>query len=89
MEHNNETHLALELLQEIKASARRWFILAMMELVVIAALILILLLVPTDSISIENEDGNANYIGNDMNGDINNGKDYEEELLEGQEAHDD
>ena len=59
---------------------------AIVELMVIAALILILLLVPTESVDIENEDGNANYIGNDMNGDINNGKDFSEEVLEGQEA---
>lgn len=79
-----DKHLALELLQEVKASQRRWFIMAIVELIVIATLILILLLVPTDSVSIENEDGNANYIGNDMSGDINNGKDYGEEVLEGQ-----
>ena len=79
-----DKHLALELLQEVKASQRRWFIMAIVELIVIAALILILLLVPAEAVSIENEDGNANYIGNDMNGDINNGKDYGEEVLEGQ-----
>lgn len=28
-----------------------------------------------DSTTVENTDGNANYIGNDMNGDINNGED--------------
>jgi cell division septal protein FtsQ len=27
------------------------------------------------TVSVENEDGNANYIGNDMIGDINNGED--------------
>lgn len=86
MENNHENHLALELLQEVKASQRRWFIMAIVELMVIAALILILLLVPTESVDIENEDGNANYIGNNMNGDINNGKDFSEEVLEGQEA---
>ena len=83
----NQKSLAMELLQEVKASARRWFIIAMVELLAIVALILILLLVPTDSISIENEDGNANYIGNDMMGDINNGKDYSEEVLQGQEEN--
>lgn len=29
-------------------------------------------------ISVENEDGNANYIGNDMNGDFNYGESEEE-----------
>lgn len=28
----------------------------------------------TCDVSVENDDGNANYIGNDMNGDINNGQ---------------
>ena len=28
----------------------------------------------TYEVSVENDDGNANYIGNDMNGDINNGQ---------------
>lgn len=84
----DDNHLALELLQEVKASARRWFIVAIVELMVITALILILLLVPAEAVSIENEDGNANYIGNDMNGDINNGKDYSEEVLQGQEEDD-
>ena len=28
----------------------------------------------TYTTTVENEDGNANYIGNDMNGDINNGE---------------
>ena len=34
------------------------------------------LALPDDSyeVSVDNADGNANYIGNDMNGDINNGQ---------------
>lgn len=86
---NQDNHLAFELLKEIKASARRWFIISIVELLAIITLVLVLLLVPTDSVSIENEDGNANYIGNDMNGDITNGKDYGQEVLQGQEAYND
>lgn len=79
---DNENHLALELLQEVKASARRWFIISIVELFVITALILILLLVPQESVEIENQDGNANYIGNDMNGDINNGENQSDKEME-------
>jgi len=79
---DNKNHLALELLQEVKASARRWFIISIVELFVITALILILLLVPQESVEIENQDGNANYIGNDMNGDINNGENQSDKEME-------
>ena len=81
----NQKSLALELLQEVKASARRWFVISIIELMIIATLILILLLVPAESVDIENDNGNANYIGNDMNGDINNGEDISEEVLQRQE----
>lgn len=82
MDENRDNHLALELLQEVKASARRWFAMSMVELVVITVLILILLLVPQESVDIENQDGNANYIGNTMNGDINNGENQSNEEME-------
>lgn len=84
-----DNHLALELLQEVKASARRWFIISIVELLVITVLIMILLLVPTDSVTIENEDGNANYVGNDNIGGIYNGEDSSEEILEGQKENND
>lgn len=87
MDEKQGNHLALELLQEVKSSARRWFIMSMVELVVIATLILILLLVPQDSVDIENQDGNANYIGNTMNGDINNGENQSNEEMERQEEN--
>lgn len=41
----NET-LATEMLKELKASAKRWFIIALVELVVIFSLIFIILVVP-------------------------------------------
>lgn len=74
----NET-LATELLREIKASAKRWFIafciMVGLELATIIGFMWYISL-PTDSetISVENADGNANYVGNDLNGDINNGE---------------
>lgn len=72
----NET-LATELLKELKASAKRWFIAFCitvgLELATIIGFMWYISL-PTEDISVENSDGNANYIGNDMNGDINNGE---------------
>ena len=73
----NET-LATELLKELKASARRWFIaFCIMVGLEIATIIgfmwYITLPVAEEQITVDNESGNANYIGNDMNGDINNG----------------
>ena len=73
----NET-LATELLHEIKASAKRWFIafciMVGLEVATIIGFMWYISL-PTEDVAIENSDGNANYIGNDMNGDINNGED--------------
>ena len=34
---------------------------------------------PAEEVHIENEDGNANYVGNDLTGDINNGENYSKE----------
>ena len=68
--------LATELLHEIKATSRRWFIafiiMCVLEIATITGFIWYISL-PVEEITIENEDGNANYIGNDMNGDIHNG----------------
>lgn len=41
--------LATELLREIKASARRWFILSMVELLVIAILLIFLFVIPVET----------------------------------------
>lgn len=73
----NET-LATELLKELNASAKRWFIafciMVFLELATIAGFMwYITLPVAEEQITVDNESGNANYIGNDMNGDINNG----------------
>lgn len=40
--------LATELLHEIKASARRWFIVAMVELIAIVVLIILLFVMPVE-----------------------------------------
>ena len=75
MDNNN---LATELLHEIKMSAKRWFIafivMVAVELATIAGFLWYVSL-PTDEVSIETEDGNANYIGRDLEGDLYNGKD--------------
>lgn len=74
--------LATELLHEIKLHAQRWFIIAVIELLVILCMaggFLWYISLPVDEIVIENESGNANYIGNDLSGGLYNGKDYSEE----------
>ena len=75
-----EVHtLATELLHELKASAKRWFIIAVIELIVILAMAggfvwYLSLPVEDEVVSVESEDGgNANYVGNDMTGAIYNG----------------
>lgn len=75
--------LATEILTELKASARRWFIaflvMIAIEVATIAGFIwYISLPVEQESVEMENEDGNALYIGdeNTVNGGVvNNGTD--------------
>ena len=57
--------LASEILHELKMNGKRWFIVAMIELFVIAILTLLLILTPTDEYSIEQESDNAstNIVG--------------------------
>ena len=89
MDEKQENHLALELLQEVKASARRWFIMAVVEMLVITALILILLLVPQEAVEIDNGSGNTNYIGEDNMGDIYKGENQSNEKMERTENEED
>jgi len=74
--------LATELLHEIKMGAKRWFIafivMVVIETATIAGFIWYLSL-PTDEISIETDEGNANYIGGDLEGGLYNGKDCSKE----------
>lgn len=76
----DNTTLATEILQELKASARRWFIafiiMCCLEISTIAGFMWYISL-PADEVVVENEDGNANYIGNDLNGVLNNGENQE------------
>lgn len=68
--------LASEILQEVKASARRWFIafLVMLfaEIATVAGFLWYLSLPVEEAVEIENDDGNANYVGGDMEGAILN-----------------
>lgn len=74
-----EQTLATELLHEIKMSARRWFIIAVAELILILGLagaLVYYMSTPVEEIQMNNKEGNANYIGDDLEGDlINNGID--------------
>ena len=71
--------LASEILQEVKASARRWFI-AFLVMVFIEACTIagflwyISLPVESEQVAIENDEGNANYIGGDVRGGVYNGE---------------
>ncbi len=75
-------NMATELLHELKASSRRWFIafivMVVLEIATIAGFMWYISL-PVEEVSIETDDGNANYIGNDLNGDLNYGKDNSQE----------
>ena len=76
MENNT---LATELLHEIKASAKRWFIIAIAELVIIVMIIgtfIWYLTLPIDEslVDISNDAGITTYVGNDLNGVLKNGE---------------
>ena len=79
----NETMpLATELLKEMQISAKRWFIIAIVELLIILSMaggFVWYLSLPIDEVVVENDDGNATYVGNDLTGAIYNGKDNSEE----------
>ena len=81
MDNQNEvTTLASELLHELKATSKRWFIafciMVALELATIAGFMWYISLPVDESVvSVKNDSGNANYVGADMNGVINNGKD--------------
>ena len=81
MEHETMP-LATELLKEIQISAKRWFVIAIVELLIILSMaggFVWYLSLPIDEVVVENDDGNANYVGNDLTGAIYNGKDNSEE----------
>lgn len=72
--------LATELLRELKISAKRWFIafciMVVLEIATIAGFMWYISLPVDESVvTVESDDnGNANYIGNDITGAIYNGK---------------
>lgn len=70
------TTLATEILQELKASTRRWFIAFLVMLGVECATIagfIWYISLPTDyeAVEIKNDEGNANYVGGDARDVIN------------------
>lgn len=69
--------LATELLKEIKSSARRWFIIALIELIVILGLgsgFIWYMTLPSEEYSVEQDaDHNSYNIVNTGEGDISNG----------------
>ena len=75
---NDGMNLATEILQELKASARRWFIAFLVmvgiELATIGGFLWYISLPVDETVTVENEDGNANYVGHDLTGEINNGE---------------
>lgn len=72
--------LATELLRELKISAKRWFIafciMVVLEIATIAGFMWYISLPIEESVvTVESDDnGNANYVGNDITGAIYNGK---------------
>lgn len=77
------TTLATEIFQELKASARRWFIAFLVmvgvEICTVAGFLWYISL-PVDEITVENDEGNALYVGdnNAVSGGVYNGTDNEE-----------
>ncbi|MBO6272788.1 hypothetical protein J6O48_08425 [bacterium] len=64
-----EMTLATEIFQELKASARRWFIAFLLmlgiEICTIAGFLWYISLPTDETVTVENDEGNANYIGGD------------------------
>lgn len=74
---NSET-LATEILHELKASCKRWFIAFVIMCCIEAATIagfLWYISLPVEDVTIENDTGNANYVGRDLTGRLYNGED--------------
>lgn len=76
MDEDGKT-LATEILHELKVSAKRWFIafiiMVFVEIATIAGFLWYISL-PVEDVSIENDSGNANYIGRDLTGGLYNGE---------------
>ena len=76
---NENSTLATELLHELKQHSKRWFI-AFIIMVIVEAFTIagflwyISLPVEEETVQVENDGGNTNYIGKNLNGVINNGE---------------
>lgn len=72
-----ENNFASELLAEVKLSAKRWFIAFLImtgiEIATIAGFLWYISL-PVEDVSFDSENGNNTYVGNDLNGELNNGE---------------
>lgn len=75
MNENKNIPLATEIIRTLKKII---FALIILEFLTIAGFMWYISL-PAEQLQIENEEGNANYIGNDLNGVINNGENSSEE----------
>lgn len=68
--------LATEILHELKLSARRWFIAFLImlgiEIATISGFLWYLSLPTEESVTVENDEGNTNYVGRDVIGNVNN-----------------
>ena len=74
---DKEQSLATELLHMVKQSAQRWFvafcIMVGVEICTIVGFLWYISL-PVDEVTVESDNGgNADYVGNDLEGGINNG----------------
>lgn len=75
---NEGTNLASEILAEVKKNSKRWFIafiiMVILEIATVAGFLwYVSLPIDQETVQIENEDGNANYIGRDLSGELHNG----------------
>lgn len=87
MNEEATTSLASEILGELKATCRRWFIafciMVALEFVTIAGFMwYISLPIDESAVQIENADGNANYVGRDLTGGLFNGEYQSDEETE-------
>lgn len=73
---NEGTTLATEILQELKVSSRRWFIAFLImlgiEVATIAGFLWYISLPAEETVAVENDEGNANYVGGDVLGGVHN-----------------
>lgn len=70
--------LATELIRELKAQSKRWFIIAIIELFIIIATVfgfLWYITLPISEVSVDSKDGGvANYVGGNVSGGLYNGE---------------